>query len=646
MAALEVEKLFKSFHFETSIEEHPVLLNYPLERSIGVHNPDTNFVFNATLKEDVVDDGNEHVDEAIPTFNGYAPSGEVQGKLIYANYGSFADYEKLDELGIDFEGAIVIVRYGKLFRGDKCRMAALRGAVGCIIYSDPADDGYVLGPVYPEGPFRAPTSVQRGSVWVGNGDPATPGYPSTKKTPRLTYEEAQDPNHPNVVAPLPKIPIQPISYQDAQPLLEQIRGLKAPENFQGGLNLTEGYHIGPGPAIVDMDLKMNYSTVMLHNVFGKIRGSVEPDRVVIIGCHRDAWTYGAGDPISGTVSMLEIAKAFGKMYEKGWRPRRTIVFASWDGEEYGLIGSVEFIELHFSSLFSKAVAYLNLDIAVEGTDILVSSGTPSLKNLFMESSRLVNDPNNSSKTLYDVWIQSGTIDDEPIFRSLGSGSDFMGFVNHVGVASSAIAFYGKEGAYNGVYHSNYDSHYWYSKFGDPTFEYHAAISKYLGLIAKQILDSWILPYDYVSYAKFLTREVVKMQKVIEDRYGPNDLSFDSMFESLKSLNKTAYLIKEETKELIERRSPSEFALRNLNDRIMSAERGFLSYYGIPHKRWHRHMLFSPSDHDSYAGAVFPSIINEVFREPLNWDKIQEQIELTSLYIDIATDILKGDQGLI
>lgn len=547
-------------------------------------------------------------------------------------------------MGIDLNGTIVIVRYGRIFRGDKCYPAQLRGAVGCLIYSDPIDDGYLRGPVYPEGPYRPETSVQRGSIWKGAGDPATPGYPSTSKSPRLTYEESSDPNNPSLIWPLPSIPIHPISYGDAFYFLNGLKGQKAPDHFQGGLNLTDGYHIGPGPLRAKMNIEMNYTDVDLHNVFGKIKGAVEPDRYIIVGCHRDAWTYGAIDPVSGTTVLLEVAKTFGKLVEKGWKPRRTIIFASWDGEEYGLIGSVEYGERHYVSLTSKAVAYFNLDTAVKGGDILELKGTPSLKQMYMDISKLVHDPRNKTKSLYDVWIDSTSKGNhsEPVFDSLGSGSDYMGFINHIGITSSSLSFFDKDYKYGSVYHSNYDSYYWVSHFGDPTFEYHVTLTKLLNLAVKTTADSYIIPFNYVHYADYLELKVKLLDKLIKEKYNKS-MNFKEMNESIQTLRNIAIKMNDEVKSMLEKKSPEEIKLRMINDRLMNAERAFLDYNDLPNKKWYRHMIFSPSDANSYEGIVFPTIINELYKQEINWEKVQEQIIYTSLYIDIAGEILRGDQ---
>lgn len=500
--AIYVRDQIRSYGIPAELKEYDVLLPYPRQPSIieivGKRRE------RLSVKEAVIpEDPTSSSPKIIPLFNGYSPSGDVTASLVYANYGLPPDYEALKKLGVDVKGKIVLARYGNSFRGVKAKVAEENGAIGLIIYSDPADDGYMQGDVYPKGPWRPESSAQRGSVqylFLYPGDPLTPGKPSIPGVARLKIEEATD---------LTRIPVQPISYGDARRLLEPMRGPVRPPGFQGGLPFA--YHVGGTDDLrVRLKTDMDYQIRKIWNVVARIEGNEEKDRWVIMGNHRDAWTFGAVDPNSGTTAMLEAARGFGQLLKSGWKPRRTIVLCSWDGEEYGLIGSTEWVEEYADELREKAVAYLNMDAAVSGANFGASS-VPSLWKLIRGATRDIRDPK-TGKSVYQQWqdrsresrpepelTDAQTGSDVKIAEArigaLGSGSDYTPFLQHLGIPSLDMGF----GGDYGVYHSAFDSFHWMSRFGDPTFAYHVAAAQLWGTVAMRLADADGLPLDYLDY---------------------------------------------------------------------------------------------------------------------------------------------------
>jgi N-acetylated-alpha-linked acidic dipeptidase len=458
---------FKSFGLDAQIESFDVLYPTPKERVVELVAP-TKFV--ARLQEPPVpgDPTSSQQAEQLPTYNVYSADGDVTAPLVYVNYGVPADYERLARLGVSVKGAIVIARYFGSWRGIKPKVAAEHGAIGCLIYSDPKEDGYTQGDTYPQGPWRPRDGVQRGSVGdmpVYPGDPLTPGVGATKDAKRLPLSEAQT---------ITKIPVLPLSYADAQPLLAALAGPVAPDAWRGGLAIT--YHVGPGPARVHLRLKSDWSLKPLYDVIARIPGAVAPDEWVIRGNHHDAWVNGADDPLSGQVALLEEARAYGQLVKQGWHPRRTIVYAAWDGEEPGLIGSTEWVETHADELVRKAVAYLNTDSNARG--FLFMGGSHALERFVNDVAKDVEDP----ETKLTVWqrhqlraiadASSAEVRQDVRQRgdlrieALGSGSDWTPFLQHVGIASLNLGFGGEDGG--GVYHSIYDDFKWYTTYSDTT----------------------------------------------------------------------------------------------------------------------------------------------------------------------------------
>ena len=474
---------YQEYGLDAQIYEYEVYLPYPIEVRVEMISP-THYL--AVGKEESWEwDKDSYETNIVAGYNAYSPDGDVTADLIYVNRGLPDDYRKLAEMGISVEGKIAIAKYGGSYRGVKAKVAGEQGAVGLIIYSDPADDGYMKGDVYPRGPWRSADAIQRGTVkyiFQHAGDPLTPGWASTKDAHRIPIAEATD---------LPQIPVAPLAYRDAEPLLKALAGPNVPEGWQGGLPFA--YHIGPGPAKVHLKVRSEHKNRPIYNVIAKLGGVENPDQWVILGNHHDAWVYGAADPGSGTVSLLEVARCLGQLAKEGYHPKRTIVFASWDAEEFGILGSAEWAEDLRDELQQKAIAYLNVDIATTGQKFYASA-VPSLKPLVREVTQAVIDPQ-THQTIYEVWRQNQE-NYVPWVGNLGSGSDHSPFIGHLGIPSISMGFYGPYG----VYHAMQDTLYWMERFGDPTFRYHVAMAQIWGIIALRLANADILPFDYAAYA--------------------------------------------------------------------------------------------------------------------------------------------------
>lgn len=617
--AVYVRDQMRSYGLAAELREYDVLLPYPKRPSVVelVAPRRERLALNEAV---IAEDPTSSSSKIIPLFNGYSPSGDVTAPLVYANYGLPPDYEALKKAGVDVKGKIAIARYGNSFRGVKARVAEQNGAVGLLIYSDPADDGYMQGDVYPAGPWRPATSAQRGSVqylFQYPGDPLTPGKPSIPGVERIKIEDATN---------LTSIPVQPISYGDAKQLLQPLRGPVRPAGFQGGLPFS--YHVG-GTTDVRVHLKteMDYQIRKIWNVVARIDGAEEKDRWVIMGNHRDAWTFGAVDPNSGSTAMLEAARGFGQLLKNGWKPRRTIVLCSWDGEEYGLIGSTEWAEENAIELRQKAVAYLNMDAAVSGPNFGASS-VPSLWKLIRGATRDVRDPK-TGKSVYQQWqdrangerpeaemtdAESGS--DRAIAEArigaLGSGSDYTPFLQHLGVPSLDMGF----GGDYGVYHSAYDSFSWMSRFGDPTFVYHVAAAQLWGTVAMRLADAEGLPFDYVDYAKQIRQffnESFKTAKRLKLASGLND---KEMLEAIDDFANEAGRVEKNRQETIQEiqrtrvqandSHPRAVAkLQKINDVLMAVERNFIDERGLRGRPWYRHHVYAPGLYTGYAAQPLP-----------------------------------------
>ena len=628
--AIYVRDQLRSYGLNAELKEYDVWLPYP--NSPSIVELITNRRQRLSVTEAAVPgDPTSSNPKITPLFNGYSASGDVTGPLVYANYGLPGDYEELKKAGVDVKGKIVIVRYGNSFRGVKAKVAEDQGAIGCIIYSDPADDGYMQGDVYPKGPWRPVASGQRGSVqylFDYPGDPLTPGKPAIPGVERLKPEQATD---------LTRIPVQPIAYDVAKTLISPLQGPLRPKDFQGGLPLA--YHVG-GTQDVKVRLKtdMDYKQRTIWDVVVKIDGSQEKDRWVILGNHRDAWVFGAVDPNSGTSAMLEVGRGLGDLLKKGWSPKRTIFLCSWDAEEYGLIGSTEWAEENAADLRENAVAYLNVDVAVSGGNFGASS-VPSLWKVIRQVTRDVKDPK-SGKSIYQQWQErtreargaDGSDNTEVRIGPLGSGSDYTPFLQHLGVPSTDMGFNGDYG----VYHSAYDSFYWMDHFGDPGFVYHTATAQLWGTLAMRLANADALPFDYTDYANQLREFFAEAMKLAKQR--KLDSSFDSQSFNSAVEDFDSEAAKVEKAKLDASSKKDVAALKKINDALIGVERAFIDERGLKGRAWYKHQIYAPGIYTGYAAQPLTD-----FRQSLddrNTSATKESLERIVEAIKRATNKLR------
>lgn len=565
-----------------------------------------------------------------PTVNGYSGTGDVTGDVVYVNYGLIEDYAQLDSIGVSVRGKVVIARYGRSFRGIKAREAEKRGALALLMYSDPQDDGYVRGDVYPEGAYRNDRGVQRGSVMNGAGDPSTPGYASKAGAPRIPLNQM----------PVPRIPVLPLSYGNAIELLRDVRGRDIPATWQGGLPFR--YHVGPGPVVARVRVFSDSATAALKpiwNTYGIIRGTDFPDELVIIGAHRDAWSPGAVDNVSGTVSVVEAARAVAEQMRAGWRPRRTLVFATWDAEEWGLVGSTEYVEDDSLRLMRGAVAYLNQDVSASGPSF-GGGGSPSLRALLRDVARSVPDPSGAG-SVYDVWRSRARVADgeEPAMGDPGGGSDFAGFYNHLGIPHSDWGF----GGGNGIYHSNYDSYTFMERFGDPGYRYHAAAARVGTLMMMRLANADVLPYDYAEFAQTMRRYLAPVDRALQERgwrgsSAPLAAAIDRMEDAAVKFNLTrdSALAAGIPRA---RQAPTNAALRDV-------ERAMTRPEGLRSRPWYRNLIYVADVDNGYGTMVFPSV-NEAIRygtEAVFTAELQDLVgrfDAATAAIERATRALRG-----
>ncbi len=617
----------KSWGLETEVREYSIWMPHPVSTRVWRISPDP---VELNLQEGrVPEDTTSFAFPQVTPFNGYGAAGDVRGEVVYVNYGLIEDYAQLDSMGVSVKGKIAIARYGRSFRGIKAREAEKHGALGLIIYSDPADDGYVRGDVYPAGPMRPSQGIQRGSVMNPNGDPSTPGYPSTTNAKRIAVS-AMD---------VPHIPVLPISYGNATELLRGLSGNSIPQPWQGGLPFR--YHVGPGPVLARIAVETDATSnpyKQIWDTFGTIRGSEFPDEIVIIGGHRDAWGPGAADNVSGTVSVLEAARAISEQVKAGNRPKRTIVFATWDAEEWGLIGSTEFVEQDSLRLRRSAVAYLNQDDVAQGP-VFGGGGSPSLRALLRDVAKKVADPSGQG-SVYDVWrkranLAADTL--EPQMGDPGGGSDFAGFYNHLGIPIADWGF----GGPGGVYHSAYDSYHWMVKFGDPTFEYHAANARIGTATLLRIANAEILPYDYVEYARTVQRFSSQVERAIGEKHWK--LSGAVLTAAIGRMEIAAAEFNgARDRALSARLSPT--ISRQVNATLLGVERELTRPQGLATRPWFRNLVYASDENNGYSTMVLPSV-NEAIR--LGNESAVER-ELTDLVkrFDSATQVLKVATGLL
>jgi N-acetylated-alpha-linked acidic dipeptidase len=631
---------FKAFGLNASIEEFQALMPYPTERVVELVAPTR---YTAQLKEPAIpQDPTSSESGDLPTFNAYSADGDVTGDLVYVNYGTPDDYEQLAKLNVDVKGRIVIARYGKSWRGIKPKVAYEHGAVGCIIYSDPREDGYFPGDVYPAGAYRPEQGVQRGSVMdmpIYPGDPLSPGKPSDPGSRGLDRSAA-----PTAL----KIPVLPISYGDALPLLRNLKGPVAPESWRGALPIT--YHVGAGPAKVHLKLSFDWSVRPLYDVIARIDGSTFPDEWVIHGNHHDAWVNGAADPTSGQVALMETARGLGELLKTGWRPKRTIVLAAWDGEEWGLLGSTEWAEKHAAELSTKAVAYINSDS--NGRGWLNVSGSHSLQAFANDVMRDVKDPKRGNSLFAakrDHAIAEAKNDEEkasiqhrrdfPI-EALGSGSDYTAFLDFLTIASLNMGF-GGEGGDSGVYHSVYDSYYWYTHFSDTDFAYGAALSRAIGTTVLRLADADVLPFDFTATAKTLREYVDDIEKLVKGTKGAPPLDFARLRAALDRLQISADKYHEAAARMSSRPALDRAKLAELNRLLFTSERAFKYEAGLPKREWFKHLAYAPGFYTGYGVKTLPGIREGI--EQRAWDEprkyipvVADSIEKLAQQIDAAT----------
>jgi N-acetylated-alpha-linked acidic dipeptidase len=662
---------FREFGLDTHIEQFDVLFPTPKERAVELVEGGPKFV--AKLQEPALpqDPTSNQQAEQLPTYNAYSIDGDVTAPLVYVNYGIPEDYEQLDRMGISVKGKIVIARYYHSWRGIKPKVAAEHGAVGCLIYSDPHEDGFYQGETFPAGPFRPLDGVQRGSVAdmpYYPGDPLTPGVGATKDAKRLKIEDA-----PTIT----KIPVLPISYADAQPLLAALTGRVAPAEWRGGLGIT--YHLGPGPAKVHLKVKSNWDIKPIYDVIAKIPGSAFPDEWVIRGNHHDGWVNGAEDPISGQVAIIEEARALGELVKSGWKPKRTIIYCAWDGEEPGLLGSTEWAEQHYDELRAHAVAYINSD--GNGRGYLRVEGSHTLEKFSNDIAHDISDP----ETKLSVWkrqqlheiADAKTAEQREEIRkradlripALGSGSDYTAFLQHDGVAALNIGFGGED--QGGIYHSIYDDFYWFTHFSDTEFVYERALAQTGGTAIMRLADADLLPFEFndfadtvQTYLKELKTLSQKMQDDIKERNReieegvfkatndpkrplvsptveavPPHLNFAPMENAVDTLNRSAA----DYRKALEQANANGGAalasasLAEVNKILIESERKLTNAEGLPNRPWFKHQLYAPGSYTGYGVKTVPAV-----REAIELKKWQQADEA----IMVVARVLQDEAALI
>ncbi|MFL5528207.1 MAG: M28 family metallopeptidase [Gemmatimonadaceae bacterium] len=658
---------FKSYGWDAHIENFDVLFPTPVERVVELVAPTT---FKALLQETAIpaDPTSNQQAEQLPSYNAYSVDGDVTGPLVFVNYGVPADYEELEQRGISVKGAIVIAKYGGSWRGIKPKVAAEHGAIGCLIYSDPRDDGYAGGDVFPNGPMRPAQGVQRGSVAdmpVYPGDPLTPGVGATKNAKRLTVAQA-----PTIT----KIPVLPISYGDAQPLLAALGGPLAPASWRGGLPIT--YRLGAGPAKVHMRVRSDWSLKTLYDVIAKLPGTTEADQWVIRGNHHDAWVNGAEDPISGLVAELEEARALGALYKQGWRPKRTIIYAAWDGEEPGLLGSTEWAEAHADELKAHAVAYLNSD--TNGRGYLGMSGSHSLEKFINGVAMDVEDPESgvsSWKRVQASRLLNATSESRSEIRdredlhigALGSGSDYSPFIDHLGIASLNLGYGGEDDG--GIYHSIYDDFYWFTHFSDTAFVYERALAQAAGIAVLRLANADLLPFAFTNLAETVQGYVKELQTLRDRRAeqiaernrqieeglfkftsDPRDpvtapqrqqpapqLNFAPLLNALDSLDHAASRYdKAYSRAVAEGRSN---IAKTVNERLIQAERVLTSSEGLKNRSWYVHMLYAPGFYTGYGVKTIPGVREAI--EQGQWQDADREIARAAAAVEREATLVSG-----
>jgi N-acetylated-alpha-linked acidic dipeptidase len=666
---------FRSWGYETDIERFDVLFPTPKTRRLELLEP-TRFVARLAEPPLAEDATSGQTREQLPVYNAYSIDGDVQGPLVYVNYGVPADYEELDRRGIDVKGKVVIARYGGSWRGIKPKVAAEHGALGCIIYSDPRDDGYFQGDVYPRGSYRNALGAQRGSVAdmpLYPGDPLTPGVGATRDARRLDRKEA---------ATLTKIPVLPISYADAQPLLKALGGPVAPEAWRGALPIT--YHLGPGPAKVRLRVEFDWSLAPAYDVIAKLPGRERPDEWIIRGNHHDAWVNGAEDPVSGLVALMEEARAIGELRKGGWEPKRTIVYAAWDAEEPGLLGSTEWAEAHADALRQKAAVYINSDS--NGRGFLYAGGSHTLERFVGEVARDVVDPQTKLSVLERQRarrIVAGSEDDRRAARedaeirldALGSGSDYTPFLQHLGIASLNIGYGGEDGG--GSYHSIYDSFDHYARFGDPKFEYGVALARTAGRVTMRLADADVLPFEFTRFAQTVERYVGEVAKLADDLRAQTEeenrrirektyeaamdptstwvtppprpavpyLNLAPLQNAFTRLQTSAKANQEAAAARASRPEALAPDVQAALDRVLfGTERALTRAEGLPGRPWFRHHVYAPGFYTGYGVKTLPGVREAI--EQRDWDRAAEQVAILARTLEAFAAEVDRATGLV
>ena len=650
-----IADLFNSWGFKVEIEEYHVLIPTPLVRELNLISPST---YKATLTEEsLIEDPSTFVRESLlPPYNAFSIDGEVEGELVFVNYGMPQDYEILERYGIDVEGKIAIAKYGRSWRGIKPKLAGEKGAIATLIYSDPADDGYGKGDVYPKGPYKNDSAVQRGSVMdmpTYPGDVLTPGIGATKTAKRLSFEEAST---------ITKIPVLPISYRDALPLLSAMEGPVVPSEWHGGLPIT--YHLGPGPAKVKLNLKFNWKTTIAYNVIAKLEGSEYPDEWIIRGNHHDGWNHGAADPISGMVALLAEAKSVAKLAKSGQIPSRTIIYAAWDAEEVGLIGSTEWAEDHAIELQEHAVAYLNTDGNSRG--FVNIGGSHVLERFFNQIIEEVRDPrmdislkerkradlklnSNSEQKQRDAEKRS-----DIRINPLGSGSDYTPFLQHLGIASANIAFGGEGGG--GSYHTLYDTYEHYTTWRDPGLVYGVSLAQVAGRATLRLANSQRLPFEFSGFvdnidlyiseledlADTMRKDTSKQNNRIADgTYAaaldptktivPPKIKDNVPYFSFSPLKNALAKLKDSVADFESYAGMNKQTTQEINNLLYTVERLMIREEGLPGRDWYKHYIYAPGYYTGYGVKTIPAVREAI--EQRKYDQVEKQIHLSAEVIE-------------
>ena len=667
---------FKEWGFESAVETFEVLVPFPKVRKLSMVAPNK---VELKLYEPAVegDKSSEMTKDVLPGYNAFSADGNVTAELVFVNYGLNEDYEELKRMGIDVKGKIVIAKYGRSFRGIKPKIAHENGAIGCIMYSDPKDDGYVVGDVYPVGPYRNEYGIQRGSVLdmpARPGDALTPGYAATKDAERLSIDDA-----PTIM----KIPVMPISYADALPLLKAIKGPVVPDSWKGGLPIT--YHIGPGPAKVNLHLEFDWSLRTAYNPVGRMIGSVYPDEWIMRGNHHDGWGHGASDPISGMVSLMEEARAIGELTKTGWRPKRTLIYAGWDAEEPGLLGSTEWVEHNLKDIKENMVVYINTDGT--GAGYLSMGGSHSLEKFVNEVIRDVKDPVHdvsldsrlrSRMRVREFNVGASELNEESErtdlrIYAMGAGSDYTAFLHHAGVPALNMAFGGESGG--GAYHSLYDTYEYYKRFSDGDFIYGTTLSKVNGRLVLRLSEADILPFRFVNMVenigKFIeenkklsqtVEQITKLRNKLLDNNdftisrNPNktylqperlgqvpEFDFKPLDDAFARLSSSAWKY-EEVLLKFKKGSLSAEKKSEINALLRKVDQAFTNSNGLPRREWFRNMLYAPGYYTGYGVKTLPGIREGL--EERKWDEVRLYINEVAKALDRASNNINSASRIL